>query len=84
MVPPEQLLCIKLEDGLDWDAICPFLEVPTPDVPWPKNHTADEFSKRVARSMAPHTKDAFQKMAICGAVAAGAVAIGVWWIMRRQ
>jgi hypothetical protein len=35
-VPPEQLLDVRLEDGLGWETICPFLGVEVPNVPYPR------------------------------------------------
>ena len=35
-IPADRLCLIQLEDGIDWDTICPFLEVPVPKSapPW--------------------------------------------------
>ncbi|UKZ72460.1 hypothetical protein TrVFT333_000089 [Trichoderma virens FT-333] len=35
LIPKERLRVIKLEEGLGWDELCDFLEVPRPNVPYP-------------------------------------------------
>ncbi|KAH9907026.1 hypothetical protein F4778DRAFT_724415 [Xylariomycetidae sp. FL2044] len=45
IIPPEQLLDIKLEDGLGWEQICPFLGHRIPDVPYPRGNDPQEFKK---------------------------------------
>jgi hypothetical protein len=45
LVPPEKLLDIKLEEGLDWDTICPFLGLEVPNVPYPPTNDSEQFQK---------------------------------------
>jgi hypothetical protein len=40
-VPAEQLLVFEAAQG--WDPLCEFLEVPVPDVPYPKTNTTEDF-----------------------------------------
>lgn len=50
LIPPEKLLVVRLEDGLDWEKICPFLGKDIPDVPYPKTHTPAEFQSSITRN----------------------------------
>ncbi|KAI1270261.1 hypothetical protein F5Y18DRAFT_8648 [Xylariaceae sp. FL1019] len=43
MVPKERLLEYKLGDG--WEPLCNFLEVPVPDVPFPRTNDGDDLAK---------------------------------------
>ncbi|KAM5356816.1 hypothetical protein ACJ41O_003462 [Fusarium nematophilum] len=45
LVPPNRLLVARLEDGLSWEAICPFLGHPIPKVPYPYGNDPKEFMK---------------------------------------
>jgi sulfotransferase family protein len=83
LVPPEQLLCLRLEDGMDWDKICPFLVVPVPDAEWPSKHEADEFSKGVDSSTSPMLRNAMSRMIITASVIVGVVAFGSWNFRRK-
>lgn len=40
-IPPERLLVFHVADG--WEPLCEFLEVPTPDEPFPHSHVKKEF-----------------------------------------
>ncbi|RLL97443.1 hypothetical protein CFD26_107077 [Aspergillus turcosus] len=42
-VPNERLLVVKLEDGLGWEQICPFLGVPIPEEKYPRGNEVDNF-----------------------------------------
>ncbi|KAI0409019.1 P-loop containing nucleoside triphosphate hydrolase protein [Xylaria palmicola] len=78
LVPPEQLKVIRLEDGLGWNEICPYLGVPVPDVPWPSLNTPEEFHTIVG----PRIKAAVSK-GIAGTSAIIAVAaVGIWYCRR--
>lgn len=44
-VPNERLLKFHVKDG--WEPLCKFLEVPVPDVPFPRVNSAGEFDKRM-------------------------------------
>ncbi|KAK7418457.1 hypothetical protein QQX98_003949 [Neonectria punicea] len=45
LVPAEKLLVVRLEDGLSWDSICPFLDKPVPDVPYPRENDPKQYMK---------------------------------------
>lgn len=42
-VPKERLLVVKLEDGLGWEQICPFLGVPITEEKYPRGNEVDKF-----------------------------------------
>ena len=42
-IAPERLLAYDVAQG--WDPLCAFLEVPVPDVAFPRTNTSDEFRK---------------------------------------
>ncbi|KAH7012595.1 uncharacterized protein B0I36DRAFT_399295, partial [Microdochium trichocladiopsis] len=58
LVPTEQLLVLRLEDGLDWHSICPFLQLPLPQEPWPEKNTCEQFHTLVQELMTPLVKRA--------------------------
>ncbi|MBE3044286.1 hypothetical protein IMZ48_17300 [Candidatus Bathyarchaeota archaeon] len=79
-MPPEQLLEVKLEDGLGWDEICPFLGDRVPGVPYPRANDPAEFKKLMMAVLAVHWR---RTIAGYAAVLAPAVAVGVWYLRRR-
>merc|ERR1711879_612845 len=46
-VPPAQLLDYRVEQG--WEPLCKFLEVPVPDVPFPRSWSSDDVKAFVDR-----------------------------------
>ncbi|KAI1484878.1 hypothetical protein F5X96DRAFT_683262 [Biscogniauxia mediterranea] len=57
LVPPEKLLVVRLEDGLGWEEICPFLGHEIPETRYPRGNDPKEFGKLlrgyVARGLIP-------------------------------
>lgn len=51
LIPADKLLVIKLEEGLGWDKLCPFLGHDIPDVPYPRVNEAAEFQVMVMKDM---------------------------------
>ncbi|WP_281728788.1 sulfotransferase, partial [Gordonia paraffinivorans] len=45
-VPKERLLVFNVAEG--WEPLCRFLGVPTPDTPYPRENTTEQFQARVA------------------------------------
>jgi len=41
VIPADRLLVFNVADG--WEPLCQFLDVPVPDVPFPRTHARDEF-----------------------------------------
>lgn len=81
IVPPEQLLVVKLEDGLGWEQICPFIGEEIPDVPYPRANDPKEFKRTVQSVMWTHWRRTFAAYA---AVLAPAVGVGVWYLRRGK
>ncbi|MFI0454595.1 sulfotransferase family protein [Actinomadura sp. 6N118] len=44
-VDPERLLVFEIADG--WEPLCRFLDVPVPDVPFPRSNDKDEFDSKL-------------------------------------
>lgn len=78
-MPPEQLLVVKLEDGLGWEQICPFLGEDIPDVPYPRANDPKEFKRTVQGIMGAHWRRTFATYA---AVLAPVVGVGVWYLRK--
>ncbi|KAI0595429.1 P-loop containing nucleoside triphosphate hydrolase protein [Biscogniauxia sp. FL1348] len=57
LVPPERLLVVRLEDGLGWEEICPFLGHKVPATRYPRGNDPKEFGKLlrgyVAKGLVP-------------------------------
>lgn len=81
IVPPEQLLTVKLEDGLGWEQICPFLGEDIPDEPYPRANDPKEFKRTVQGIMGAHWRRTFATYA---AVLAPVVGVGVWYLRRGR
>ncbi|KAI1334585.1 P-loop containing nucleoside triphosphate hydrolase protein [Xylariaceae sp. FL0016] len=77
MIPPEQLLVVKLEDGLGWEQICPFLGVDIPDTPYPRQNDPNDFKNNVMKFFEPGKRKAMGFVA--GTFAA--VALGLWYML---
>lgn len=52
-LPKDRLLAVKLEDGLGWEQICPFLGLPIPDMQYPRGNEPGEFQAIVEGWMRP-------------------------------
>lgn len=80
ITPPERLLVIKLEDGLGWEQICPFIGDEIPSIPYPRGNEPKDF-KLLANSMITrHWKEAFARWT---GVAVTATLVG-WWLWMRH
>ncbi|KAI8945692.1 P-loop containing nucleoside triphosphate hydrolase protein [Xylaria longipes] len=79
LVPPEQLMVIKLEDGLGWNELCPYLGVPIPDTPWPSLNTPEEFHAIIG----PKMQKAVSK-GIAGVTTIIAVAAVAMWYCQKN
>lgn len=68
-IPADRLCLIQLEDGLDWESICPFLGLPVPDQAYPDRNEPEKFQKMV--------QDFIQPRIVAAAMKLGAVFIPV-------
>jgi hypothetical protein len=81
LVPPEKLLVVKLEDGLGWEQICPFLGVDIPREPYPHANDPKEFEKMVHGFMTTAWTRSFKRWA---ALWTPVIGIGIWYVLRRK
>lgn len=77
LVPKERLRVIKLEEGLGWNELCDFLDVPLPDVKYPN---FDEHMRVRDAFISSVTKRAIANLA---AAALPVVAVSIWLMWRR-
>jgi len=80
-VPPGELLVVKLEDGLGWEQICPFLGHAIPEEPYPRGNDPNEFGKLVEGFMMKNWLKAF---AAYSAVLVPILGVGIWSLRRRK
>ncbi|OAP54626.1 hypothetical protein AYL99_11074 [Fonsecaea erecta] len=76
LIPPDRMLVVKLEDGLGWEQICPFLGKPVPKgVTYPKGVEHTEVKDKL---IVPLVRNAMMKLALTVTVP---IALGatVWW-----
>ncbi|TPX14600.1 uncharacterized protein E0L32_005292 [Thyridium curvatum] len=80
IVPKDQLLEVKLEDGLGWEQICPFLGKEIPNEPYPRTNSRDEFKELHAGVIKPHMQAAMAKLVTT--IIVPLAAAGAWYYMR--
>lgn len=62
VAPKDRLKVISLEDGLGWEEICPFLEVPIPQETYPRGHVKEEFDTLVYGVLRPKIQAAILRL----------------------
>ncbi|KAG6152619.1 hypothetical protein E4U37_003738 [Claviceps purpurea] len=62
ILPADRLCYFRLEDGLSWEQICPFLGIPIPDEPFPDANVQENFKKVVGGWMAPGVQSAVLRL----------------------
>ncbi|PKS08083.1 hypothetical protein jhhlp_005358 [Lomentospora prolificans] len=80
LVPDDRLLIVKLEDGLGWDEICPFLGHPIPDTPYPRGNAPGEFKKLIEGLFLPRIKRALGILA--SGIIVPVLSVGLWYYLR--
>lgn len=78
-VPADRLCVIRLEDGLDWSSICPFLGVPVPKDEYPDRNEPEKFQALLHEKLQPYINAAMMK---CGAVVVPVVGVVGWLAMK--
>ncbi|RJE26623.1 hypothetical protein PHISCL_01037 [Aspergillus sclerotialis] len=63
VVPKDRLLVVNLEDGLGWEEICPFLDVPIPQEPYPRGNEKKTFDAIAYGTFGPKMKTAALRLA---------------------
>jgi hypothetical protein len=79
-IPKERLLVIRLEDGLGWEQICPFLEMPIPEEEYPRGNEPEKFKALLKGYMAPRMRNAMVKLAT---LVVPVVGVGAWLAMKH-
>ncbi|KAG5926551.1 hypothetical protein E4U42_003174 [Claviceps africana] len=74
ILPADRLCYFRLEDGLGWEQICPFLELPIPDQPFPDANVPEFFKKRVGNRFKPGIQRAMLKLGVVAAPVLGSLA----------
>ncbi|CAI7612459.1 unnamed protein product [Penicillium manginii] len=75
IIPEDRLCLIQLEDGIDWEAICPFLGVPVPKEDYPDRNQPEKFAFLLNEYLQPKVRTAMFRF---GAVAVAALGIIGW------
>ncbi|KAJ5780140.1 hypothetical protein N7457_005300 [Penicillium paradoxum] len=75
IIPADRLCLIQLEDGLDWEKICPFLGVPVPEQPYPGRNEPEKFKVMVEGFIQPKINAAIMRFS---AVAISTVGVLGW------
>lgn len=63
VIPADRLCLLQLEDGMDWDKICPFLDLPVPDEEYPSRNDPEEFQRLVKYHVQPYVNAAMMRLA---------------------
>ncbi|KAL4898226.1 hypothetical protein BDV59DRAFT_1628 [Aspergillus ambiguus] len=61
-IPSDRLLVVSLEDGLGWEQICPFLEKPIPNEPYPRANVQERFEEIVGEFLRPRVTAAMLRL----------------------
>lgn len=73
-IPADRICVIMLEDGLDWDKICPFLGVPVPEEEYPGRNEPEKFQALLQRFLQPRVVSAAVRLASVTIPAVGVLA----------
>ncbi|PIG85736.1 hypothetical protein AARAC_004077 [Aspergillus arachidicola] len=77
-LPKERLLLIKLEEGLGWEQICPFLDLPIPDEKYPRGNEPEKFQKMLESHLKPRVQLAVLRLGALAVAALGMVGYAGW------
>lgn len=75
-IPKDRMCCIRLEDGLDWEQICPFLGVSPPKEAFPRGNKPEEFQELVGAFIQARAKHAALKLGFVLVASASAIFLG--------
>ncbi|KAJ5693174.1 hypothetical protein N7462_002597 [Penicillium macrosclerotiorum] len=78
-IPADRLCIIKLEEGLGWEQICPFLGLPIPEEEYPDRNGPERFKRIVENFLKPHMLAATLRL---GAVTLPALGVLGWASMK--
>ncbi|KAG5932547.1 hypothetical protein E4U53_001274 [Claviceps sorghi] len=74
ILPADRLCYFRLEDGLGWEQICPFLELPIPDQPFPAANVPEVFKEGLSSYLTPGVQRAVLKLGVVAAPLLGSLA----------
>lgn len=77
--PSGKIHVIKLEEGLDWDSICPFLGREIPSEPYPRGNDSGEFKQIMGAFMGPGVNKAIMGVS---AVVVPLIGLGAWALVK--
>ncbi|KAB8263007.1 P-loop containing nucleoside triphosphate hydrolase protein [Aspergillus pseudonomiae] len=77
-LPKDRTLLIKLEEGLGWEQICPFLDLPIPDEKYPRGNEPEKFRILIENYLKPRIQLAVLKVGALAVTALGIVGYA-WW-----
>ncbi|RAL05402.1 uncharacterized protein BO80DRAFT_461268 [Aspergillus ibericus CBS 121593] len=83
-LPEDRLLVVRLEDGLGWEQICPFLDVPIPEQKYPRGNEPNVFHKIVEKYLDPRVKAAMINLGTTVAAVAGIGGYLAWKVCRAH
>ncbi|GCB26243.1 hypothetical protein AAWM_09128 [Aspergillus awamori] len=81
-LPKDRLLVVRLEDGLGWEEICPFLDVPIPEEKYPRGNEPDRFHKIIEEYLEPKLKNSMINLGTFVATIAGIGGYVGWRLYR--
>lgn len=81
LVPKDQLLEFQIGEG--WDRLCPFLEVETPTVPYPRVNEATAFKDRNKLRFRQSLKRGTPKLAATVIAVTGVLSAVGWYYWRK-
>ncbi|CAG7919530.1 unnamed protein product [Penicillium olsonii] len=79
VIPADRLCHIQLEDGLGWENICPFLDLPIPEQAYPGRNEPEKMHQLSKQMLKPMIMDAVTKLS---AIAIPVVGITCWAAMK--
>lgn len=82
LVPKDNILVARLEDGFGWAQICPFFDVDVPSTPYPIGNAPAEFQALVNKTLAPRIRNA--GVLVLSAVVVPVTGIGAWYYFWRK
>lgn len=73
-------MLIKLEEGLGWEQICPFLDLQIPDEKYPRGNEPEKFQKLLEDHLKPRVQRAALKVGALAVTALGIIGYAGWRI----
>lgn len=71
-------MLVKLEEGLRWEQICPFLDLPIPDEKYPRGNEPEKFRKLLESHLKPRVQLAVLRLGALAVTALGIIGYAGW------